>query len=199
MNIYCTQENLNRGLLLVSHIATKNISLPILNNILIQVKNNIIKISATNLEIGVYCTIRGKVEKEGEIAIQAKLLSDYVNLLPKEKINLFIAHDEGADVLKINSSNSKTKIKGTSASEFPLIPQVEKKDFYQCSAPLLKNALSQVLFATSTSETRPEISGVLFDFLGNQLTLTATDSYRLAEKKILLKTEIKKILEKIGK
>ena len=88
MKISCTQENLNQGLFVVSHLASKNTALPILNNVLIQAKENIIKLSATNLEIGVNCVVRGKVELEGDFTVQSRLLADYVALLPKERIDI---------------------------------------------------------------------------------------------------------------
>jgi len=88
MKISCTQENLNRGLQISSHIASKNINLPILNNVLLKVDSGSISLLATNLEIGVKCLIRGKIEQEGSIALPAKLFTDYVGSLPQEKVDL---------------------------------------------------------------------------------------------------------------
>ncbi len=174
---------------MVSHIAAKNTTLPILNNVLIQVKENVIKLSATNLEIGVSCIIRGKMEEEGDFTVQSRLLADYIGLLPKEKIDLTTNREikEGQDqVLSINCKNHKTKIKGQVATDFPLIPQIDKKNRYILGCQRLRQAIAQVVFAVSVSETRPEINGVLFNFTDSKLTLAATDSYRLAEKSINL-------------
>lgn len=184
MKISCTQENLNQGLFVVSHVASKNTSLPILNNILVQATDNEIKLSSTNLEIGVSCSIRGKVEESGEFTVQSKLLSDYVNLLPKEIVNLESPKDsnEVDQVLKVKCKNNSTKIKGQEASDFPVIPSIEKNNIYKINVEKFRQAVGQVIFAVSTSETRPEINGVLFDVENNKLTLAATDSYRLAEK-----------------
>ncbi|MHA1757638.1 MAG: DNA polymerase III subunit beta [Promethearchaeota archaeon] len=183
MKISCTQENLNQGLFIVSHIAGKNINLPILNNILLKTESGVLKLFATNLEIGISCIIRGKIEEEGEFTVPAKIISDYVNLLPKERVDIQLEDQN----LKIECNNFKTKIRGVSATDFPLIPQIEKENPYICDAGALKQALAQVIFAVSSNETRPEISGVLFDFSGGDnatLTVAATDSYRLAERKI---------------
>jgi DNA polymerase-3 subunit beta len=189
MKISCTQENLNQGLFVVSHVAAKNTALPILNNALIQVKENTIKLSATNLEIGITCVIRGKVEKEGDFTVQSRLLADYVGLLPKERVDLSVPKEikEGQDqILSVSCKNHSTKIKGQPATDFPLIPQIGKTNPYILNYHQFRQAIGQVIFAVSISETRPEINGVLFNFADNKLVLAATDSYRLAEKSINL-------------
>ena len=182
MKISCTQENLNQGLMVVGHIASKNANLPILSNILIKIEDKLLTLSATNLEIGATIQIRSKVEKEGEYSVDAKLLSDYVSFLPKERIDLELEDDN----LKITCEKQKTKIKGQTSAEFPLIPKIEKKNPYIISAKNFKQAISEVIFAVANSEARPEISGVFMGLESNNLILTATDSYRLAEKKIKL-------------
>lgn len=186
MKLICTQENLSKGLQLVSHIASKNISLPILSNVLIKARKGDIKLSTTNLEMGIICKVRGKVEEEGSFTVQAKTLSDYINLLPKENITLELINQN----LRIQSKNSKTLMKGLESSEFPLIPQVESEINIEINGKKLKDALNNVSFAVSFDETRPEINGVFFDFNEKKLTLAATDSYRLAEKGIDLKNDV---------
>jgi len=180
MKLLCTQENLKRGLNFVSHIASKNISLPILNNVLLKAEQGVLKLLTTNLEMGIVCTVRGKIEKEGSFTVQAKLLNDYISLLPNEKIDIEVINQE----LKLKCKNSKTTIKGVEASEFPLIPQVESKDTHLIKVTDFKNALSSVAFAVALDESRPEINGVFMSFQDGRLTLAATDSYRLAEKTI---------------
>jgi DNA polymerase-3 subunit beta len=187
MKISCIQENLSQGLNIVSHIASKNTSLPILNNVLIKAEKGILNLITTNLEIGIKCQVRGKIEKEGAYTVNSKLLNDYINLLNQQKIEVELKNDN----LEITTEQQTTKIKGNSADEFPLIPQLERKNMYQCEIEDLVQAFSQVLFAVSVSETRPEISGVYMSFSENVLTLAATDSYRLAEKKVKLKETAK--------
>lgn len=200
MKISCTQENLNQGLFVVSHIASKNTALPILNNVLIKAQENTIKLSATNLEIGVNCVVRGKVEEEGDFTVQSRLLADYVNLLPKERVDITVPKEskEGQDqVLRINCKNHTTKIKGHPAVDFPLIPQIDKKSLYALNYQDFYQAVNQVIFAVSTSETRPEINGVLFNFTDGKLILAATDSYRLAEKSIDLAKKSTSVPQKV--
>lgn len=180
MKISSLQENLKQGLLIVSHIAGKNVNLPILNNVMIKANDGNIKLISTNLEIGIVSNIRGKIEEEGEITVDSKIISDYINLLPNKKIELDIKENN----IKIESENYKTKIKGQSAEEYPLIPTIDKKNYYKVKTEDFKKALSQIVFAVSNNEARLELSGVYFELNDKKLILAATDSYRLAEKEI---------------
>lgn len=185
MKLSCTQENLNRSLAIVSHIASRNANLPILNNVLLKIKDKMIKLVTTNLEIGISCGVRGKIEEEGAATLEAKLLTDYISLLPNERVDIKLRDQN----VEIKCKNFETKMRATSAEEFPLLPQIEKASPYICKISDLREALSQVIFAVSPNETRPEINGVLFNFVveggENKLILAATDSYRLAEKKLV--------------
>ena len=182
MKFTCTQENLNKALSMVSHVASRSATLPILNNILIQVKDGLINLNSTNLEIGISTNLRGKVEKEGSFTVQAKLLADYINLLPKENIELELKDQ----TVFVKSKNQETYVKGLDANDFPVIPEVEKKEPVVVKSGDLRRALNQVMFTVTLDESRPEISGVLFILNKKSLTLVGTDSYRLAEKNITL-------------
>jgi len=183
MKLSILKENLKQGLFAVSHVAGKNINLPILNNIMVDVKKEGVRLVTTNLEIGIIQHIRSKVEEEGSFTVDSKIFSDYINLLPNKKINL----EKIENNLKIECENYKTKIKTESAEDFPLIPEVERTNKRSVKISEFKNALSKVVFAVASSETRIELSGVLFIFNKNKLTLASTDSYRLAEKEIEIK------------
>jgi DNA polymerase III subunit beta len=177
MKFSSLQENLKSGLITVSHIAGKNVNLPILNNIMIEAKENQIKFVTTDLEIGIICTIRGKTEEDGVFTVDSKIISDYISLLPNQKVDLECVDE----VLHIKSGNYKTSINGQKADDFPLIPQIEKEIGFNAKLNEFKKALSQVLFSVSNSETRIELTGVNFNFSNDKLIMAATDSYRLAE------------------
>lgn len=184
MKINTLQENLKQGLNTVSHIAGKNVNLPILNNILFKTDNGKLQLITTDLEIGIVATVRGKIEKEGEFSVDSKVVSEYIALLPNKKLEI-----KKKDLkLEIKCDNYKTSIKGQPADEFPLIPQIEKDNYYRAEIESFRKALSQVIFAVSTSETRPELAGALFTIKEGILTMAATDSFRLAEKRIPIKT-----------
>lgn len=181
MRFISLQENLKKGLNIVGHITTKNINLPILNNVLIKAENGNIELISTNLEIGITHQLRGKIEQDGQFTVDSKLVAEYVSLLTGgEKVKV----EEKDEELKIECGSYKTKIKGESAKEFPLIPVIPRSSSYSCPLEELKKALNSVIFAVSTSENRVELTGVLFSFSKNKLSLAATDSYRLAEKEI---------------
>jgi DNA polymerase-3 subunit beta len=184
MKISTLQENFKNGLFVVGHISGKNINLPILNNVMIEAKEKNIRLITTDLEMGIKCQVRGKIERAGSFTVDAKIISDYISLLPNKKIDI----EKGENKLLIKSDNYKTGIKGWEADEFPLIPQIDKKTYYKVNVDDFKKALAQVIFAVSTSETRIELSGVLFNFNKEKLVLAATDSYRLAEKEINITT-----------
>ncbi len=182
MKFSCTQENLNRGLQLVGHIANKNSNLPILQNVLLRAEDGHITLAATNLEIGITTTVRGKIEASGEFTLPAQLFSNYVNLVTAERIDCELQDKE----FRVVADGQETVIKGEEAAEFPILPAIEKQVEYAINKHALEVALQQTVIAASVDETRPEIAGVLFSIENSQLILAATDSYRLAETKVEL-------------
>ena len=177
MRLVSLQENLKKGLNLVGHITTKNINLPILNNILIKAEKGNIELISTNLEIGVIHQLRGKIETDGQFTVDSKLITEYVNLLNGSgKVKL----EEKDGELKLECGSYKTKIKGDLAKDFPLIPVIPKDAYFSCQIIDLRKALNSVIFAVSTSENRVELTGVLFSFLKDKLSLAATDIRHLA-------------------
>lgn len=184
MKLSCTRENLHQGLAIAGHISGKNTNLPILSNILFRADVGGLKLTATNLELTITCTIRGKVDQPGEYTLPAKLFTDYVSLLPNERVDLDLLDH----ALSVTCDKTKTKIHGLPATEFPLIPPVVGGVHFLIPTQALDVALGQTLFAVATNEARQALTGVFmhFDGLNQQLILAATDSYRLGEKIIAL-------------
>lgn len=183
MKFSCTKDNLYQALSLSSGVAGKNANLPILGNVLIRVSGQKIEFMTTNLELAVIFSLRGKAEKEGAFTVPARTLAEYVNLLSDEKVDIELQENE----LLVKCGRSTTKIKGAPDEEFPIIPAVEGGRGFLIDAKELKAALAQVMPAVAKSDIRPELSGVFFGFNVDNykgLVLAATDSYRLAEKKI---------------
>jgi len=181
MKITCLQENLKSGLNIVQNIIGRNLTLPILNNLLLETELGRLKISSTNLEIGINTWISGKIEKQGAITCPAKILSGFINNLPNKKIELETKDNN----LFIKCEGYKANIKGLSVEDFPIIPKIKEKPiFIFKKSDILRNGLNQVIGAAAISESRPEISGILFYFNKEVIKLVATDSFRLAEKTI---------------
>ncbi len=178
MKLIVLKENINKGLNIVGRVTGKNLTLPILSNILISTQKNILNLSGTDLEIGIKYWVLCKTEKEGKITIPARTISNFINLLPEEKITLETKNQD----LIINCKNNNTKIKGLDAEEFPIIPKTENKDFIELNSQFFCQGLSQVVDFCAINQARPELSGVYFSFQKDKLKITATDSFRLAEK-----------------
>jgi len=192
MKIICTRENFKNAIFNSERVVSKQTTLPILNNILFETERGILKLSATNLEIGVEVKIGAKIEKEGRISIPARLLSNFVNNLPTKgaEENIFLETNEQG--IKIKSGTARALIKGLPAGEFPLIPKKTSAFLIKLPGQQLKNAILQVINCAALNETRQELTGVSLLLTEKELFFAATDSFRLAEKTIGLKGKIKK-------
>jgi len=180
MKLVCLQKNLQKGLSITERIVGKNITLPILNNVLLETQKGLLNISSTNLEIGINCYIPAKVEKPGSITIPAKLFSGFVNNLPNDKVFLELKNNN----LNIKSLNYKAVISGESAKNFPIIPKITGEELFIINTNIFKNGLNQVIYAASFTENRPEINGIFINIIKDKIIMAATDSFRLAEKNI---------------
>ena len=186
MKFTCKQKDLAFALNVVNKAISPNNTLPVLNNILLKAEGKKVYFTATNLEIAINYFIDAEVLNEGSITIPSKLFTNYVNLLGDEKIDFKV--EEGLN-LSIKSEKSNTKIKGISAEEFPIIPEVTKDYVFKLRANILTETINQVVFAASNNISRPVLSGVLFKITEGTLSVVATDSYRLSEKKLKLETK----------
>lgn len=180
MDFICTQENFKKGLFIVNRGISKTPSLPILSNIYLKIEESGLKLSTTDLEIGITCFVRGKVKNKNEITIPAKLLTNYVNNLPPSKIQIKIKDK----LLNLKCDNYEGNIKGISPEEFPLIPKITGSPVCKIDSKKFKKALFQTIFAVASDDSRPEITGVYMSLSSSELKLASTDSYRMAEKVI---------------
>ena len=181
MKLTCTQENFKKAIYSTERVVGKQITLPILENILLETDHGMLKIAATNLEIGVFLKIGAKIEEEGTITVPARLLSNFVNNLPSESTISLTVIDQ---TLHIESGASKAQIKGLQAQDFPIIPEMEGEFLFSLPAQETKEAIPRLTTCISLDGTRPELTGlnVVLDKL--EVRLAATDSFRLAEKTV---------------
>lgn len=180
MKLKVTQENLNKALGLVARVANTRGTLPILSNVLLKIEGNRLGVAATNLDIAISCQLGAQVQSEGSLTVPARLLQDFINGLPSGVIEL----EQDEQRLKITTDSYKSVINGVAADEFPVMPAIEGGTSWTVSGPLLKKALQQVLMAASGDESRPVLTGVYFHTVDGTLYMAATDSYRLAEKRL---------------
>lgn len=188
MKLQVTQENLNRALSNVARVASNRNALPILSNVLIKTVDNRVCVAATNLNIAITHYIGSKVTNSGSITVPARLTQDFIASLPAGVINLKLEDTK----LHISTDKYNSVINGAPADDYPVMPSIENGSSWKVPADVLKRALQQVVVGASNDDMRPLLTGVYFHTRDGQLYLAATDSYRLAEKKVMpLKEEVK--------
>ena len=178
MKVSCLQENLSKGLAIASRAVATRSTLPVLSNILMATDEGRLKLSATNLEIGINCWIGAKVEEDGAITVPARLLTDFVNSLPPERIDMQLV--TRTQTLSLKCANYEANIKGIDAQEFPLIVALSEDTGISLEPPILREMINQVSFAAAVDESRPVLTGVLAEFSGTRLTMAAADGFRLS-------------------
>jgi len=188
MKIEILKENLKNSLNIVEKIVGKNLSLPILDNVLIKTENNFLNFSSTDLETAIKLWVLAKIVKPGKVVVPVKFLSNLTSLLPNEKITL----EEKKQGIYIECKNFKNQVQGFNSDEFPLIPEFKNAEYLEVDVKKFCQGLSQIVDVASPSQSRPEISGIYFVFSKNVVKIVATDSFRLAEKNISLETPVKK-------
>jgi DNA polymerase-3 subunit beta len=152
--------------------------LPITQNVLISTDQSMLKLSATNLEIAMTTWIGAMVEEEGTITVPARLLTEFVNSLPSERIDIEL--EQGSGVLKLSCGQNKANIHGADPSEFPPIPTMEDGIAASIDPAVLRAAINRVAFAAATEESRPVLTGVELKLGGDKFSLAAADGFRLA-------------------
>jgi DNA polymerase-3 subunit beta len=190
MKATCLQENLARGLAVVNRAVATRTTLPILSNILIQTDSSRLKLSATNLEIGINCWIGARIEEEGATTVPARLLADFVNSLPAEQVALDV--NGKSQTLHLSADRYQAEIKGIDASDFPILPTVEQGLRFTVDAATLRDMIAQVSIAAATDESRPILTGVLtvLDPDAGRITLAAADGFRLSVRHAELDTPL---------
>ncbi len=186
MRLSVLQENLAKGLSIVGRAVSSRSTLPVLSNILLSSDEDRLKLAATNLEVGVSCWLGAQVEDDGAITLPARLLTDWVNSMQPDKIDMELSVRTMSVHLKC--ARSESNIKGIDASEFPLIPTADGEQALGLPPATLRKIIDQVVFAAADAKdtSRPALTGVLAKFEGERLTLAATDGYRLSVRRTML-------------
>ncbi len=179
MKLSCLQENLAKALNIVGRaVAPRTATLPVLTHILLASDNGRLRVSATNLELGVNCWIGAKVEDEGAITLPARTLTELVSLLPSDRIDLELNNKTQA--VRVHCSKTDTNIKGIDAQEFPIVPIFDPEGAIYVNADVLRKLIAKTVFAAATDESRPMLTGVLIRMNEDRITLFASDGFRLS-------------------
>ena len=185
MKVSCLQENLAEGLSIVGRAVSPRSTLPVLGNVLVATDGGRLKLSATDLEVGITCWVGAKVEEEGATTVPARTLVDLVNTLPPGQVDLELILR--TQTLNIRAARSEANIKGIDAQEFPIVSVPdENAEGIPMEPAVLRSAIEQVAFAAATDESRPILTGVLAQFEKEQLTLAAADGFRLSVRSVSL-------------
>ena len=184
MKVSCLQENLAKGLSVVGRAVSPRSTLPVLGNVLLATDAGRLKLSATNLEVGINCWIGAKVEEDGAVTVPARTFIDLINALPAERVDMELA--ERTQALNVRAGRSESNVKGIAAEEFPLVPVPEGEGGICIEPDVLRIAIDQIAFAAATDESRPILTGVLAKFDEGQLTLAAADGFRLSVRTVPL-------------
>jgi DNA polymerase III subunit beta len=195
MRVSVLQENLAHGLSIVARAVSPRSTLPVLANVLVATDEGRLRLSATNLELGITCWIGAKIEEEGSTTVPARTFSDLVGTLPSEKVEMTL--NVRTQTLNVRCSASTTDIKCIDAQEFPPMPVPDLSEGIQINVTDFKEMIQQVVFAASTDEARPVLTGVLLAAQGNQITMQAADGFRLSVRKAQLSTPIARPIKAI--
>ncbi|MCL4529653.1 MAG: DNA polymerase III subunit beta [Chloroflexi bacterium] len=184
MKVTVLQENLARGLNIVSRAVSPRSTLPVLANVLIASDEGRLRLSATNLELGITCWIPARIDQEGSTTVPSRTFSDLVNALPVDQVMLSL--DVQTQTLNVRGGTSTNDIKGIDAQEFPPVPVPDLEGAVQLNVGDFREMVQQVAFAASTDEARPVLMGVLIQVEKDKLTMAAADGFRLSVRKAVL-------------
>ncbi|MDD2752868.1 MAG: DNA polymerase III subunit beta, partial [Candidatus Omnitrophica bacterium] len=183
MKLKIEKDVLLNGIQTVQNVITTKATLPILANILIETQQNSLRLTATDLDIGISCVIPVDIQEQGAITLPAKRFSDIIKELPANVVSITTKKN---NQVNIETEACQFKIMGLAREEFPKLPEFKDKEVLRREQSLLRQVLSLTAFAVSADATRYVLNGILFKINKNTLTLVATDGKRLAiaEKKL---------------
>jgi DNA polymerase-3 subunit beta len=175
------QENLAHGLSIVSRAVSPRSTLPVLANVLVATDEGRLRLSATNLELGITCWIGAKIQEEGSTTVPARTFTDLVGTLSDKQVDMSLSLR--TQTLNVRCGASNTDLKCIDSQEFPPMPLADPAQGLQINVADLKEMIQQVVFAASTDETRPILTGVLIHVTEDKITLAAADGFRLSVRK----------------
>jgi DNA polymerase-3 subunit beta len=178
MKVSVLQENLAHGLGIVARAVSPRSTLPVLGNILLATDEGRLRLSATNLELGITCWIGAKIEEDGSTTVPARTFTDLVSTLPPDRVNMDLS--VRTQTMNVRCGTSNTDLKCIDSQEFPPMPIPDLDGGIQINVSDLKEMIQQVVFAASTDEARPILTGVLVTVEGDQMTLASADGFRLS-------------------
>lgn len=195
MKVSVSQQQLAHGLGVVSRAVSSHSTLPVLANILVATDEGRLRLSATNLELGISCWIGAQIVEDGAITVPARIFNDLVGTLPSDTVHLSL--DERTQTLNVVCGPANTDIKGIDAQEFPPMPAPNLEDGIELNVADFKEMIQQVAFAASADDARPVLQGVSLTVDGSEITLAATDGFRISTRRARLSSPVAKPMNAI--
>jgi len=183
MTFSLLQENLNLALTAVARFVSVKAQLPILSHILFASDSGRLKLSATNLELGINYWIGAKIDQPGSFTVPAKEITEFVSYLSPGKIDLAL---NPQSLLELSSPKAQSTFTTASAADFPVLPSLDNQNSLELDLKTLTDTVSQVAFAAALDDSRPVLTSVLCRFTPDNLSLVATDGFRLSLKEVKL-------------
>jgi DNA polymerase-3 subunit beta len=185
VRVTCSQDSLHRALAVAGRAVATKSTLPILGNYLLEAAHDTLSISATNLEFGISCHINATVAQAGRTTLQARVLSDFVANLPAGEVEL--SDDANPLLTLVRSGQSQAHLRGIDPDDFPrLISNVEGGAAFTIDPAVLREAISHVVFAAATDDSRPVLAGVQLDVRDGAIALSAADGFRMSLRSVAL-------------
>jgi DNA polymerase-3 subunit beta len=186
MKIECLKEKLAEAVSRTEKVSSKNATLPVLKCLLFNADKGNLEIRATNLDVGIECTLPIKVEEGGTVAILGSVLSSFLSNLGNSKTIKITTEGDGS--VKVSSEKTTTTIKTLDAGDFPGLPHVENPITFEIDVESFVEGLRAVWYSSATTSIKPELSSVRVYQDEGELVFVATDGFRLAEKRIKTKS-----------
>lgn len=184
MKIECIKEQLEEAFNKADKIAGKNMTLPVLSGFYLDAHQNTLLIKATNLDLGISISVPVKVTEPGNVVVPAHIITSFISSLSRDRNITMNTKDQ---VLEVKTSSTKTNIKTLPSEEFPIIPEVGDDSAFTMPTRDLVFGIRSVIYAAAVGSIKPELSSISITHEGEYLVFAATDSFRLAEKKIRTK------------
>ena len=178
MKLSCWQEELAQGLKIVKRAVASRSPIPILHNVKLEAKDGRLELFATNLEIGIECTIIAQVEEEGAITVPALTFAELIDTLPRDVVNISLK--ESSQTLQVECQGQKANVKGIEAEEFPVAAEFGTEGVFELPADIFCRMIKRASIAAGDGKIRPVLAGILVELVKGQLSLVAADGFRLS-------------------
>ena len=186
MKIICEKKNLLESINIVLKAVPSKTTMTVLEGIFIKIRNGVIRFVTNDMEIAIETIVKGKIEEEGDIIVNAKIFSEIIRKLPDDEV--VIQSDENY-MISIQSGKSLFQINGMNSEEFPDLPSMSRENKVVISQFMLKELIRQTVFSISDNESNKLMTGELFEINGSELKVVSLDGHRISIRRIQLKEE----------